>query len=58
MRTFPSTLKETSVRWFMVLDGHGIQTCETMKDHFTKKHGEYWKSRDSRDEMLEMNQYE
>jgi hypothetical protein len=52
MILFPSTLKEETLRWFMGLDGHSIQTWETMKNIFIEKYKEYCKYRDSRDEIF------
>jgi hypothetical protein len=41
LKLFPTTLKESALRWFMGLGEHTIRTWEEMKYAFLKKYQEY-----------------
>jgi hypothetical protein len=54
LKLFPSTLKYSSLRWFMSLEGNSITTWDQMKNNFSERHKDYYRARDTRDEILRM----
>ena len=49
LKLFPSTLRDSDLRWFMGLGEYSIRTWEDMKNTFLQKYQEYCKPK-----MLEM----
>ena len=47
LKLFPTTLKDSALRWFMGLGEHTIRTWEEMRTAFLKKYQEYSGTRDS-----------
>ena len=58
LKLFPTTLKESSLRWFMGLEYYSIRSWEDMKSTFLKKYQDYCGTRDSRNEIFNMQQLE
>jgi hypothetical protein len=58
IKLFPSTLKESTLRWFMSLEGNNITKLDQMKQDFSNKYMDYCKERDTRDEIFRMTQGE
>ena len=58
LNIFPFTLKDATLRWFMSLKGNNIETWEQMKDTFKERYEDYYKSKDTRDEIFRMTQEE
>ena len=53
LKLFPSTLKDSSLKWFMSLEGNIIESSEKMKQTFIEKYKDYCKARNIRDEIFE-----
>jgi hypothetical protein len=56
LKIFPSTLKDSSLRWFMSLEGNSITTWDQMKNTFSERYKDYCRARDTRDEIFRMTQ--
>ena len=56
LKLFPTTLKDSSLRWFMGLGESSIMTWEDMKTTFLRKYQEYCKPRDSRNDIFKRHQ--
>jgi len=54
LKLFPSTLKGTSLRWFMGLGGGVINNWDQMKESFLKKYQDYCRTRELKDEIFQM----
>jgi len=54
LKLFPSTLKGAALRWFMGLGGGVINNWDQMKESFLKKYHDYCRSRELKDEILQM----
>ena len=54
LKLFPTTLKDSTLRWFMELGEHTIRTWKEMRTSFLKKYQEYCRTRDSRDDIFRM----
>lgn len=55
---FPTTLKGTTLRWFMVLGESTITSREGMKEAFLEKYQDYCKSHDIKEEIFKFSQKE
>jgi hypothetical protein len=53
LKLFPSTLKDSSLRWFMSLEGNCITTWDHMKNTFSERYRDYCIARDTRDENFQ-----
>ena len=58
LKVFPSTLKDSTLRWFMILEGNNVESWERMKQTFIKKHKDYYNARNTRDDIFRMIQGE
>jgi hypothetical protein len=58
LKIFPATLKDSTLRWFMSLGEHTIFSWEGMKETFLQKYQDYYRPRDSRDDIFKMQQSE
>jgi hypothetical protein len=58
LKLFPTTLKYSTLRWFMGLGGNYIQNWEGMRQAFLKKYQDYFQARDLRGEIFKMAQKE
>ena len=58
LKRFPTTLKDSALRWFMGLGEYSIRTWEDMKTTFLQKYQEYCKPRDSRNDIFKIQQLE
>ena len=58
LKLFPSTLKDSTLIWFMGLGESSIRSWEGMKDIFLKKYQDYCKSKDSRNDIFKIQQLE
>lgn len=58
LKILPSTLKGTTLRWFMGLGGSTITSWEEMKKAFLGKYQYYCKSRDVKEEIFKFAQKE
>jgi hypothetical protein len=47
-KIFPSTLKDSTIRWFMSLEGNSITTWDQMKKTFSEIYKDYCRARDKR----------
>jgi hypothetical protein len=56
IKLFPSTLKDSALRWFMSLEGNSITTWDQMKNTFSESYRDYCRSRDTMDEIFRMTQ--
>jgi hypothetical protein len=56
LKLFPSTLKDSTLRWFMSLEGNSITTWDQMKNTFSERYRDYCRERDTRDEIFRMTQ--
>jgi hypothetical protein len=41
LKHFPSTLKDSYLRWFMSLEGNNITTWDQLKNTFSEKYKDY-----------------
>jgi len=48
LKLFPTTLRDSTLRWFMGLDSNSITVLDEMKNIFLKKYQDYYKTRDFR----------
>jgi len=58
LKPFPSTLKDSSLGWFMNLEDNSVVSLEKMKETFMDKYRDYCKSKTTRDEIFRMEQGE
>ena len=58
LKLFPATLTYSSLRWFMVLRESSILTWDDMKMVFLKKYQEYFRPKDSRNDIFKVQQHE
>ena len=58
LKLFPTTLKDSSLIWFMGLGEFTITTWDDMKTSFLQKYQEYCKSKDSRHDIFKIQQLE
>ena len=58
MKLFPATLKDASLRWFMGLGEYTIRSWDETKSAFLKKYQDYYKYKDSRNDIFKMQQQE
>ena len=58
LKLFPTTLKDSTLRWFMGLGEHTIRTWEEMRIAFLKKYQEYCRTSDSHNDIFRMQQQE
>jgi hypothetical protein len=56
LKLFPSTLKDSTLRWFMSLEGNSITTWDQMKNTFSERYKDYCRERDTRDDIFRMTQ--
>jgi hypothetical protein len=56
LKQFPSTMKDSTLRWFMILEGNNITTLNQMKNDFSEKYKDYYRERDTIDDISIMNQ--
>lgn len=57
LKLFPSTLKDSTLHWFMSLGEDFIVDWDTMRENFLKKYKEYWRESDMRgDDIFCMQQ--
>lgn len=54
LKLFPSTLKDVALCWFMGLPGDIIPTWSQMQQAFNNKYRDYYKSKDTREEIFRM----
>lgn len=55
-KLFPSTLKDVALCWFMSLKGDNITSWEQMKQYFNNKYLDYYRARDTRDDIFRIIQ--
>ena len=58
LKLFPTTLKDSALRWFMGLGESSIRSWEAMKDIFLKKYQDYCKTKESRNDIFKVQQLE
>jgi hypothetical protein len=58
LKLFLTTLKDSSLRWFMGLGEYTIRSWEDMKTTFLKKYQDYCRNRDSQNDIFKMQQQE
>jgi hypothetical protein len=58
LKLFPPTLKDFALRWFMGLGEHTIRSLDGMRNAFQKKYQEYYRTRDSHNDIFRMQQQE
>lgn len=58
LKLFHATLKGAALRWFMGLGSATIQTWSDMKGTFLSKYQDYFRTRESREEIFRMTQKE
>jgi hypothetical protein len=58
LKLFPTTLKGSSLRWFMGLGESSIRSWESMNDIFLKKYQDYCKTKESRNDIFKVLQLE
>ena len=58
LKLFPAMMKDSALRWFMGLGEHTIRTWEEMRSTFLKKYQEYYRTRDSQNDIFRMQQQE
>jgi hypothetical protein len=56
LKLFPATLKDSTLRWFMGLGESSIRSWEDIKAIFLKKFQDYYKSKDSRNNIFKIQQ--
>jgi hypothetical protein len=56
LKCFPCTLKDSSLIWFMSLEGNNITTWDQMKNTFNEKYRYYCRARDTKDDIFRMTQ--
>jgi hypothetical protein len=58
LKKFPSTLKGTTLQWFMGLGGSNISTWDDMRTTFLEKYQDYCKSHNIKEELFKFTQKE
>ena len=58
LKLFSATSKDYALRWFMGLGESSIRTWEDMKTTFLRKYQEYFKPRDSQNDIFKIHQLE
>lgn len=58
LKLFPSTLKDSTLRWFMGLEGNILESWEQMKQTLIEKYRDYCKARNTRGENFRMTEWE
>lgn len=58
LRLFPTTLKATSLKWFMGLGEQTIDSWDDMRSIFLKRYQAYCRPRDSKEDVFRMTQQE
>jgi hypothetical protein len=58
LKFFPTTLKDSSLRWFMILGEHTILSWDGMKETFLQKYQDYCRPKDARNDIFKMQQSE
>jgi len=58
LKSFPTTLKDATLRWFMGLRGNTMKTWDGMCKKFLTKYQDYCTVRDLHEEMFKMAQKE
>jgi hypothetical protein len=58
LKLFPATLKDSTLRLFMGLRESSIRSWEAMKDIFLKKYQDYWKTKESHNDIFKIQQLE
>ena len=58
IKLFRATLKDFALRWFMGLGEYSVRTWKDMKIEFLQKYQEYYKSRDSQNDIFKIQQLE
>jgi hypothetical protein len=58
LKLFLATLKDSALRWFMGLGESSIRYWEDMKATFLKKYQDYYKSKDSCNDIFKIQQLE
>lgn len=58
LNLFPSTLKDSTLRWFMSLQANSVVSWEKMKEIVMEKYSDYCKAKNTRDEIFRMIQGE
>jgi hypothetical protein len=56
LQIFPSTLKDSTLIWFMSLKGNSITTWDQMKNTFSERYKDYCRARYTRDEIFRMTE--
>ena len=56
LKHFPSTLKDSTLRWFMSLEGNNITTWDYMKNTLSESYQDYCRARDTRYGIFRMTQ--
>jgi hypothetical protein len=54
LKIFPFASKDSTLRWFMSLEGNHITTWDQMKNTFNERYIDYYRERDTRDEIFRM----
>jgi hypothetical protein len=54
LKLFPSTLKDSTLRWFMILEGNSITTWDQIKNTFSERYKDYFREIDTRDDIFIM----
>lgn len=52
LKLFPSTLKDVALRWLMGLPRNSITTWAQMKQAFSNKYRDYYRSKDTKEEIF------
>jgi len=52
LKLFPSTLKDATLRWFMGLPRNSITTWAQMQQAFNNKYWNYYRSKDTKEEIF------
>jgi hypothetical protein len=58
LKLFPTTLKDSTLRWFMSLGEHTILSWDGMKETFLQKYQDYCRPKDDRNDIFKMRQSE
>jgi len=54
LKLFPSTLEDSTLRWFMGLPRYNITTWAQMQQNFNNKYRDYCRSKDAKEEIFKM----
>jgi hypothetical protein len=58
LKLFPSTLKVSALRWFIGLGESSIRSWEAKKDIFLKNYQDYYKTKESPNDIFKIEQLE